>query len=179
MPFNCKWKNQLRTRQIKAQSTTVFSSQRQRGGDRMKAHWAHQTNIVMTACEPDSTVRFCLWFGEGSWICGCDYGPYTHDRWVLEWVGTQGLRDRSGMGFRCICSCRAAAPGAGRCVCATPGGGCGCSGRRWEAAGGFARTRSGQSSHKTPEERATTDMSWRAQDIIDKFQSNTLSLVVK
>lgn len=62
-------------------------------------------------------------------------------------------------GVRRICSCRAAAPGAGRCVCATPGEGCGCSGQRWEAAGGFAQTRSGRSFHKTPEERErTTDM---------------------
>lgn len=174
MPFNCKWNNQLRTRQIKAQSTTVFSSQRQKG-------WGQDGSSLSTSnkyCHDSRWGRpvnkVLLWFRESSWICGYDYGPYTDNHWVLE--DGDKASGAGGEGFRRICSCRAAAPGAGRCVCASPGEGCGCSGPRWEAAGGFAQTRSGQSFRKTPEDRATADMSWRTEDITDHLQSNTFFL---
>lgn len=123
--------------------------------------------------------KVILWFCESSWICGYDYGPYTDDHWVLEYGGKASGRGQEEDGFRCICSCRAAAPGAGRCVCATRGEGCGCSELRWEAAGGSARTRSGQSFHKTPEERATTYMRCRTQDVTCQIQSKPFSFCNK
>lgn len=79
--------------------------------------------------------------------------------WGLRWRWSFGTRPRGQQEerFRRICSCRAAAPGAERCVCASRGEGCGCTAPRWGAAGGSGPTRSGQSSHKTPEERGA----WR------------------
>lgn len=73
---------------------------------------------------------------------------------AVLFVFFKGVGGKWGVGgFTCICSCRAAAPGAERCVCAIPEGGCECSEQRWAAAEGSAQTRTGQSSHKTPEER--------------------------
>ncbi len=70
--------------------------------------------------------------------------------WTKFWDKALGQREGR---FTCICSCRAAAPGAEQCVCAIREGGCGCNAPRWAAAGGSAQTRSGQSFHKTPEDR--------------------------
>lgn len=60
--------------------------------------------------------------------------------------------------IRSISSCRSAAPGAGRCGCASPEGGCGCNGPRWAAAEGSGPKTSGRNFHKTPEEEQEGDV---------------------
>lgn len=134
----------------------------------------------MTSC----MSHYCLYFKEDIlWFCTCSWTTDTiRDRTLMiirfYRMGTRP-RGRREDRLRCICSCRAGAPGAEQCVCAIRGGGCGCSAPQSAAAGGSAQTRSGQSSRKTPEEEATKYRRDYKLTLMPKIQPSILFYTVK
>lgn len=126
--------------------------------------------------------HYCLYFKEDIlWFCTCSWTTDTiMDRTLMiirfYRMGTRPQGQREDR-FRYICSCRAEAPGAEQCVCATQGGGCGCSVPQWVAAGGSAQTRNGQSSRKTPEKITKYRRDYKLT-LMPKIQPNILFYIL-
>lgn len=162
MPFPCKCNNLLRTHQIKAPSVRLVLQTIESGAKRELIVHIKRTNAVTQSTFVLKSFQ-TEYFSFNSWVNTCSWTGLNQDMMTDHTLWHRGVMNRFSLGkrpqgqqeerFRCICSCRAAAPGAERCVCAIRGGGCECSGPRWAAAGGSARRRSGQSFHRTPGER--------------------------
>lgn len=159
MPFHCKWNILLRTHQIKALSLSLVSHRQWSAVSGSSANTSHryfndilQVKVVVWTCHKQD-----VWTQPEVFIHGVGRGQRLTTRSEDGDPGGDGSLRTWPRGqwedwFTCICSCRAAAQGAERCVCATRGGGYGCSVPRWVAAGGSAQMKSGQSFHRRPEE---------------------------